>query len=60
VRSEGSSGIKQTRNYLHGTSSYFDNTHVGGSSMMTIHDHSNYHDTLGMGEVIAVLNGVEF
>nr|KAI8736933.1 CAunnamed protein product [Biomphalaria glabrata] len=60
VRSEGSSGIKQTRNYVHGTSSYFDNTHVGVSSMMSIHDHSNYHDTLGMGEVIAVLNGVEF
>ena len=25
-----------------------------------IHDHSNYPNTLGMGEVIAVLNGVEF
>lgn len=25
-----------------------------------IHDHSNYRTTLGMGEVIAVLNGVEF
>jgi len=25
-----------------------------------IHDHSNYKTTIGMGEVIAVLNGVEF
>ena len=25
-----------------------------------IHDHSNYKDTVGMGELIAVLNGVEF
>ncbi|KAH9498563.1 hypothetical protein Btru_007379 [Bulinus truncatus] len=58
-RSEGHSGIKQTRNFYHGTSSYFDNTHVG-SGMMSMHDHSNYHDTLGMGEVIVVLNGVEF
>lgn len=25
-----------------------------------IHDHSNYKTTLGMGEIIAVMNGVEF
>lgn len=25
-----------------------------------IHDHSNYADTMGMGELIVVLNGVEF
>jgi len=25
-----------------------------------IHDHSNYRGTVGMGELIAVLNGVEF
>ena len=27
---------------------------------MSIHDHANYENTAGMGELVAVLNGVEF
>lgn len=37
------------------SSLYFLDLKVGA-----IHDHSNYNDTLGMGELIVVLNGVEF
>ncbi|CAL1535720.1 unnamed protein product [Lymnaea stagnalis] len=59
IRSEGSSGIKQVRVYQHGTSSYFDYTHVG-KGVSAIHDHSNSNDTLGMGETVVVINGVEF
>ncbi|XP_055872523.1 uncharacterized protein LOC106058647 [Biomphalaria glabrata] len=59
VRSEGNSGIKQVRYVAHGTSSYFDYTHAN-LGVAAIHDHTNYHDTLGMGEVIVVINGVEF
>jgi hypothetical protein len=27
---------------------------------MSIHDHANYQITMGMGEFVAVLNGIEF
>ncbi|KAK3749076.1 hypothetical protein RRG08_034050 [Elysia crispata] len=59
VRSDGHSGIKQTRSYSHGTDAYFTTTHIskGAASM---HDHSNSMDIIGMGEAVVVLNGVEF
>ena len=28
--------------------------------MIGIHNHNNYPDTIGLGELVAVLNGVEF
>ncbi|XP_059177239.1 uncharacterized protein LOC131956699 [Physella acuta] len=59
IRSDGHSGVKQLRDYTHGTSSYFDATHIG-KAVSAMHDHSNYNDTLGMGETIVVMNGVEF
>lgn len=31
-----------------------------GSRIASIHEHSNYIGTVGMGELLAVLNGVEF
>ena len=42
-----------------GTRPYHSASHTG-MSMASIHDHSNNIRTIGMGEVIAVLNGVEF
>jgi hypothetical protein len=60
IRSEGQSGIKQIRNRVGGTKSYHSDSHVGRRSLAAIHDHSNSIRTVGMGELIAVLNGVEF
>eukprot|EP00112_Aurelia_sp_Birch-Aquarium-sp1_P018055 Seg4252.2 transcript_id=Seg4252.2/GoldUCD/mRNA.D3Y31 product="hypothetical protein" protein_id=Seg4252.2/GoldUCD/D3Y31 len=59
VRSEGSSGLKQTRNRNIGLKNYFSETH-NGNSMAAIHDHANNIRTVGMGEFVAVINGVEF
>ncbi|XP_028411763.1 uncharacterized protein LOC114534508 [Dendronephthya gigantea] len=59
LRSEGQSGVKQTRNGKGGTKSYYHNSH-GGRRIVAIHDHSNNIRTVGMGEFIGVLNGVEF
>ena len=59
LRSEGESGVKQTRNGAGGTKSYYHNSHVG-KRVVAIHDHSNNIRTVGMGEFIGVLNGVEF
>jgi hypothetical protein len=59
VRSEGSSGVKQVRHQRDGTRPYFTETHTG-SGVASIHDHADSRHTLGMGEFVAVLNGVEF
>ena len=59
LRSEGQSGVKQIRNGIGGTKSYHHNSHVG-KRIVAIHDHSNNIRTVGMGEFIGVLNGVEF
>ncbi|XP_041361296.1 uncharacterized protein LOC121377385 [Gigantopelta aegis] len=59
VRSDGDSGVKQIRRYHDGTRDYYGETHAG-SSILAIHDHANYDRTIGMGEFIGVLNGVEF
>ena len=52
-------GLKQIRNHNVGLKNYFSATHSGGS-MAAIHDHANNIRTVGMGEFVAVLNGVEF
>lgn len=59
LRSEGQSGIKQIRAGAGGTKSYHSASHVG-KRVAAIHDHSNNIRTVGMGEFIGVLNGVEF
>ena len=59
VRTEGQSGIKTVRQRNTGLKNYFINTHSGYSAA-AIHDHANNDRTVGMGEVTAVLNGVEF
>ena len=59
VRSDGGSGIKQIRGNGGGTRPYhFVSTAT--SAVNAIHEHSNYDRTIGMGELVAVLNGVEF
>ena len=42
-----------------GPKSYFLNTQTG-STNLAIHNHANNERTVGMGEFVAVLNGVEF
>lgn len=59
IRSDGGSGVKQIRNNGGGTRPYDINAFAGGS-FLSVHEHSNYDRTVGLGEFIAVLNGVEF
>ncbi|XP_059158289.1 uncharacterized protein LOC131942427 [Physella acuta] len=59
VRAEGDSGIVSVRNYNLGTDNFHTSTHIG-FGFSGIHDHSQTANTLGMGEVTAVLNGVQF
>ena len=49
----------QVRHYYEGTRPYHSASHTG-TSVASIHDHSNNVRTVGLGEFIAVLNGVEF
>ena len=44
---------------LVGSKNYHSNTHTG-KSFADVHDHSNNIRTVGMGEFIGVLNGIEF
>lgn len=60
TRATGDSGIKLTRGAVTGTRPYYGATHVNGNSVNAIHDHSQNWRTVGMGEIVAVLNGVEF
>ncbi|XP_064645150.1 uncharacterized protein LOC135498698 [Lineus longissimus] len=59
IRTDGGSGLKQTRINLVGSEIYLTNTHTG-SSLAAMHNHANHIYTLGMGEVTAVINGHEF
>ena len=60
IRSDGDSGLKQTRLMNRGTRPYYSETHSGDRNVMTIHDHSNYRATVGLAELNMVMNGVEF
>ncbi|KAK0061640.1 hypothetical protein Bpfe_009022, partial [Biomphalaria pfeifferi] len=59
TRTEGQSGIKQVRHDTEGTKNYHGSTHID-TGVAGVHDHSDYIRLLGMGEVSAVINGVEF
>ncbi|KAI0216103.1 hypothetical protein LSAT2_031841 [Lamellibrachia satsuma] len=59
VRSDGDSGIKQVRHHYEGTRPYHSASHTG-STVASIHNHANNIRTVGMGEFVVVLNGVEF
>lgn len=58
-RADGSSGIKQVRYYNHAVKNYETPSHTSRAAA-AIHDHANNVRTVGMGEFVAVLNGVEF
>ena len=60
IRSDADSGVKQVRHHLDGTRNYYSASHTTSNRIVSIHDHSNNVRTVGMGEFIAVLNGVEF
>ncbi|XP_033743388.1 uncharacterized protein LOC117329518 [Pecten maximus] len=59
IRSDGNSGVKQIRGTHKGSRAYFGDTFSMGS-VLSIHDHTNYDRTCGMGEFTAVMNGLEF
>jgi hypothetical protein len=59
TRADGDSGLKQIRLRAQGTRPYYSASHAE-SSVASIHDHANNDRTIGMGELIVVLNGVEF
>ncbi|XP_032243225.1 uncharacterized protein LOC5517255 [Nematostella vectensis] len=60
IRSDADSGVKQIRDFNTGTRNYHTATHTRTGSVLAIHDHSNNDRTVGMGEFVGVLNGVEF
>ena len=60
VRSDGDSGVKQIRHLREGTRNYYAETHASNNRLLAMHDHSNNIRTVGLGEFVAVLNGVEF
>jgi len=59
VRSQGSSGLTRVRGYDGGIKSYLDASY-SRTAVGNIHNHANNINTMGMGEIMAVLNGVEF
>merc|ERR1712038_3255 len=59
ARTGGDSGIKQTRSRNIGTNAYHSSNHIS-NAVNSNHDHSQNRLTVGMGEVVAVINGVEF
>ena len=59
IRSDGGSGIKQIRLAAQGSKPYFVTSHTG-SRVAAIHEHSNNIQVVGLGEFVAVLNGLEF
>ena len=60
IRSDGDSGIKQCRINNEGTKTYHIPSISSKKGITALHDHSNHIRTIGLGEFIAVLNGVEF
>ncbi|KAL9989560.1 hypothetical protein ACROYT_G004122 [Oculina patagonica] len=60
IRSDGDSGVKQVRTAHHGTRNYYSATHTSHNRLLSIHEHANNVRTVGLGEFVAVLNGVEF
>ena len=60
IRSDGDSGVKQVRHNREGTRNYFSETHGNSGRLLSIHEHANNIRTVGLGEFIGVLNGVEF
>ena len=60
IRSDADSGVKQVRHAETGSRPYNTATHTSSRRVVSIHDHSNNIRTVGMGEFVGILNGVEF
>jgi len=60
TRSSGDSGLKRIRTDRQGTQSYHSASHSNRWTLAAIHNHPEYDNLLGFGEMIAVLNGIEF
>lgn len=59
TRSSGDSGLKLIRLTRSGSKPY-QSTSYADFRFAAIHGHPNYRGTVGLGEIVAVLNGVEF
>jgi len=59
IRSEGDSGITNVRGAFDGEAVYNDGT-FSANNALSMHNHANNAIVVGMGEIQAVLNGVEF
>ena len=59
IRSEGHSGLTNVRGSYDGDAAYDDGTYSNGA-VASIHDHADNMIVVGIGEIQAVLNGVEF
>ncbi|KAK3749375.1 hypothetical protein RRG08_052159, partial [Elysia crispata] len=59
TRSDGNSGIKNTRLTRDGTKNFYEPS-IYDISYLAMHDHANFDRTIGMGELNPVMNGVEF
>eukprot|EP01084_Bolivina_argentea_P032907 60903_1 len=59
IRSEGDSGLTNVRGYYDGERAYDDGTY-SNDGVASIHDHTDFIRVVGIGEISAVLNGVEF
>ena len=59
-RASWDSGVKSVRGAVTGTRPFFAETHSGRGSVFAIHDHSQNMRTVGFGEIVVMLNGVEF
>merc|ERR1719271_252988 len=59
VRAQGSSGLVSVRRFKGGHAAWADQAYAG-RGFAAIHNHGDFMDTLGMGEVEVVMNGVGF
>ena len=59
LRNDGQSGIKLVRTFRGGTRPYHIPSH-SGNRIAGMHNHANFKNVLGLGELVAVMNGVEF
>jgi hypothetical protein len=60
ARSSGNSGLKRVRILTQGTRPYHSSSHTDRNMVAAIHNHPNQARMLGFGEMVAVLNGIEF
>ena len=58
-RSEGHSGIHIVRSHKGGTKPYHVTAHTSGR-LAGMHDHANFINTIGLGEMNALINGIQF